>query len=362
MRVTFLIGNGFDVNLGLKTRYTDFYDSYIKSNENLPTTNCIKKFCDLIKSDYKTWGDFETAFAENISGDKKDVREILYDFTDKFYKYLSRECDKCSYDNPEITAKFKSFLIDGYKLLEKRDFQTIKQRYIDGENGDIRIDFINFNYTDTVGKLCDTYIKSNSNLKKLRTYRSSGNRGEYSEYIGDELHIHGSLQDYIIIGIDSVSQIQNEELRNNKSLAKYCVKDEINKDNGNPNIIKKYIELINGSDIIYAYGVSFGASDKSRWDIIQKWIRNSFLHKLIIYKYEAGFNKFSRAYNRKLLDTIEDAKNEYLKLLGFNEDEYEKYYDQIFVLDSVDVLQFKLIDDNSGNGGETAEIAVASGV
>ena len=31
MGVTFLIGNGFDLNLGMKTRYTDMYDSYIKS-------------------------------------------------------------------------------------------------------------------------------------------------------------------------------------------------------------------------------------------------------------------------------------------------------------------------------------------
>lgn len=29
MNVTFLIGNGFDINLGLKTSYKDFYEQYI---------------------------------------------------------------------------------------------------------------------------------------------------------------------------------------------------------------------------------------------------------------------------------------------------------------------------------------------
>lgn len=29
MNITFLIGNGFDINLGLKTRYVDFYDFYL---------------------------------------------------------------------------------------------------------------------------------------------------------------------------------------------------------------------------------------------------------------------------------------------------------------------------------------------
>ena len=30
MNITFLIGNGFDINLGLKTRYTNFYPYYLE--------------------------------------------------------------------------------------------------------------------------------------------------------------------------------------------------------------------------------------------------------------------------------------------------------------------------------------------
>lgn len=30
MFITFLIGNGFDVNLGLNTRYSDFYPVFLK--------------------------------------------------------------------------------------------------------------------------------------------------------------------------------------------------------------------------------------------------------------------------------------------------------------------------------------------
>ena len=29
MNIVFLIGNGFDLNLGLKTRYRNFYDYYV---------------------------------------------------------------------------------------------------------------------------------------------------------------------------------------------------------------------------------------------------------------------------------------------------------------------------------------------
>lgn len=31
-KITFLIGNGFDLNVGLDTRYQDFYDDYIKED------------------------------------------------------------------------------------------------------------------------------------------------------------------------------------------------------------------------------------------------------------------------------------------------------------------------------------------
>ena len=357
MNVTFLIGNGFDVNLGLKTKYTDFYDSYIESNSKLPDNNCVKKFCNLIESDYKTWGDFEVAFAKNIFGDKQDIGDILYDFSVKFSEYLLKECGKCSYDNPEIPAKFKDFLINGYKLLEKRDSQIIESKYRNANSENIEIRFINFNYTDTLYQLCTHFIQSNSNSKNLSKYRY-GNT-EYSEYISNELHIHGSLQDYIIIGIDSLSQIQNENLRNEKGLAKYCVKNEINSDNGYPDIINKYIEIINSSDIIYAYGVSFGESDKGKWDIIQKWIKNNSSHKMIIYKYDANFKRFNRAYNRKLLDAIDTAKNEFLGKLGFNEDEFENYYNQIFVIDSSEVLDFKLVDDNFSENNNKSAMATS---
>lgn len=31
MNITFMIGNGFDLHLGMKTRFTDMYEGYIQS-------------------------------------------------------------------------------------------------------------------------------------------------------------------------------------------------------------------------------------------------------------------------------------------------------------------------------------------
>ena len=54
MKVTYLIGNGFDVNLGLPTKYSDYYQEYIEGIENLddsnPDNKMIKEFWDKIKN------------------------------------------------------------------------------------------------------------------------------------------------------------------------------------------------------------------------------------------------------------------------------------------------------------------------
>ena len=49
MNVTFLIGNGFDINLGLDTRYSDFYPYFIK---NASSDNMIRNW---ISKDIELW-------------------------------------------------------------------------------------------------------------------------------------------------------------------------------------------------------------------------------------------------------------------------------------------------------------------
>ena len=51
-RITFLIGNGFDINVGLRTKYRDFYEYYIKKCPNDMLAKNIGK-------NYEYWSDFE---------------------------------------------------------------------------------------------------------------------------------------------------------------------------------------------------------------------------------------------------------------------------------------------------------------
>ena len=55
--VTFIIGNGFDIQMGLNTRYSDFYKVYTEIKEK--DSELIKWFKGEISKDWENWADFE---------------------------------------------------------------------------------------------------------------------------------------------------------------------------------------------------------------------------------------------------------------------------------------------------------------
>ena len=79
MNITFLLGNGFDIGLGLKTRYEDFYKQYTKIS-SADSEIIINFKNDLLNEDLNyskeivDWSDFEKAFGQyskNFSVDTK---------------------------------------------------------------------------------------------------------------------------------------------------------------------------------------------------------------------------------------------------------------------------------------------------
>ena len=110
MGVTFLIGNGFDLNLGMKTRYTDMYDSYIKSESKSTVIYKFKK--DLQKEEhnhYQNWSDFEMGmakYAKNFNNENELI-ECVSDFKAFLESYLAQEERRLIKDFKVIKRDFK---------------------------------------------------------------------------------------------------------------------------------------------------------------------------------------------------------------------------------------------------------------
>ena len=64
MGTLFLIGNGFDINCGMHTRYTDVYKGYV---EERSTSENLRKFKRTISANIENWGDFEMAMSINVT-------------------------------------------------------------------------------------------------------------------------------------------------------------------------------------------------------------------------------------------------------------------------------------------------------
>lgn len=58
MNITFLIGNGFDINIGLKTRYQNFYD-YLKDSGNMKKLTSELNEKSNVDFDKVMWSDLE---------------------------------------------------------------------------------------------------------------------------------------------------------------------------------------------------------------------------------------------------------------------------------------------------------------
>ena len=61
MNITFLIGNGFDLNLGLNTGYKDFLKEYVRIKSNV---YYLDKFKEDILENFDTWASAEEAFGK----------------------------------------------------------------------------------------------------------------------------------------------------------------------------------------------------------------------------------------------------------------------------------------------------------
>lgn len=164
MNITFLIGNGFDIGIGLNTRYGDFYKKYCADKEG--DNENIKSFKDILGSKEITkyppivdWADFETAFgrhsAEFSIETKEAYKEWFEDFISKFNAYLEDEEKMADYiSNESLIAKTMKNAVMTYYHIRNDDRLEIERTYknIQGERV---YNFISFNYTRSIDKCAE---------------------------------------------------------------------------------------------------------------------------------------------------------------------------------------------------------------
>jgi hypothetical protein len=236
--VALVIGNGYDLDLGLNTRYSDFIDAIEKqkddfafnANEHLKNNELFLYLSKIEDENYK-WIDAEYELGEYIKLCEKKISEHISQKQKKQAKEIIR---KTKSDYFELKEYLKSYLMN----IENNDERFQRKYYASSAyrltkdllNSDTKhFEVISFNYTNSFlsfSKLFDNNIE-----KKIK-------------------HVHGNLKTDIVFGIDDKTVISKDFVYILKSYDKNTLNINYNK-------------LLNNSNKIIFFGYSLGESDQS---------------------------------------------------------------------------------------------------
>lgn len=301
MNITFLIGNGFDLNAGLRTQYKQFLEFYCSDQcrhayvaeadselHKVFRHNIIKQFIRLIQTDLNYWSDFEAALGNETTKPPLDQQEYfdlcLMDFETEFNEYLKRELARFDWDLslPTASVHFKSDLLGHMDKLRpgfKRELVSGFGSKI-GQNRSYR--FISFNYTDVLDRVIRTLSRDSAFFAKTPNPL-------IEHKFGQIIHVHGVIDNGMLIGVNDESQIANHALVANAEFRSTIIKPIINQESGN-GWDSAAEQLINSSDEICIFGMSIGDTDACWWELIGQWLMADKSHQVILFDRGQGIS------------------------------------------------------------------------
>ena len=350
MNITFLIGNGFDLNLGLKTGYTDFYKYYIQQlPDDMIVKSIIKETGTYILLSFLELGlgwflqEIDVNHIEDFLNSKANLERYLT-------KYLIQEDKKIFIkDKQALLEEFKNAVINFYKEFSLEERNRYKS-YLSSESNSIVYTFINFNYTSSLDKIVEIAAKD---TKPFSSHKCSSYTNEKLDNIGNVLHIHGDLNKGIIIGVNDESQIKNDTLMNNTDLTDYIIKSKLNAAIGE---LKQQtaFEKINNSKYVCVYGLSIGDTDNIWWSKIIEWLIKSPDHKLVLYIYKETSIQYS------VQEQVRFSNNQKMKIIDKNikldKQTKANIRNQVIVIPNSEIFNFKNIGVKQNGKVENADI------
>ncbi len=284
MQVTFLIGNGFDLNLGLKTNYSDFLKEYQK--EQSSDSEVILNFKADIVSEEKLWSAAESQFGKYTSAfkDKGYNAEHFWECYSNFCRalgnYLLEESDKMDFKKSSdvLAKKFSSSIQNFLNGFKEQQLASIKNSFPHLPSG-FNFRFLSFNYTKTLDSFINLVQKKNDMLG-IRTVGSS----KYQNTISLPIHVHGYIHHEMVFGVNDDSQISDISLFDgyDEVYINQLIKIKTNEMHES-NTDNKAFELLKQSDLIYIYGMSFGETDALWWQRICEIMKNKPNLHLILH-------------------------------------------------------------------------------
>jgi hypothetical protein len=309
--VTFIVGNGLDLSMGLMTSYRSFYE-YVEARHLHPDNRIYKA----IQESPESWADFElslgtyTSYIENLP-EKDRKRESV-----KFHEELEELMDDLAdyLDKQEKGAE----LIDDMNLTSEGFFEELPI----GQRDRISVhlfqtppsfEFITLNYTHTLDEVLSNNRTSLSNQRIA---------------LGAPLHIHGDLSENLTVGVSDESQLS--------SGMSGTEKDDLIKPSliysMNDGRIDAMYQLIQKSSVIVLFGTSIGETDKYIWQLLADWLVGATNRYVIIHKHDVDYTDSVRRSSRRQKQFTSNVQDKLLRYSGLDGNGITELRNRVFVI------------------------------
>ena len=328
MIITFLVGNGFDLACGLKTKYTDVYEKYCVTESSNENRKNFKK--NILKDDYKNWTDFEMAlprFGKELNDfDKFD--ECVHDFAQFLEEYLEEEEKKIDIESNkhDLTNKMQQYIYCFYNFCLRKS-QIVLKKLIKEPAENVICNFITFNYTDTLERclssMSDLIPKNSTYVYKYTSPR----------------HIHSTLYNGIILGLDNeelYKDIPCSDIRKLKNLI-----DKVYINSRYSNITNELVSILEQSRIIVIFGWSMGESDSFWVETVKRlFSANKNVHLVYVPYYSEATNK--RFRNQSL-----DREDEQKDFITTKFEIPEEHSDRVHIVTDTEYMKLNFLTNGS---------------
>ena len=281
-----MIGNGFDIGLGMRTSFKDFFDIYcakaLKKDED------IRQLAMCIATDKNAWSYFERQLGKYTAQFDKDTLWLFYaqirDFTEEFIKYLKQQEERLSFDDEKLIVQTLQNALTGfYKngVLPVESAERIDGVFQSYKAEEHRYNFISFNYTDALQRCVE---KLKDGMVTTRNYSTV----QRIDRVGKIVNVHGMEDHNPIMGVNDVSQIENQKLAEIPSFVDRLVKPRLNA-RIQMNNEKRAAEILGSSKIICIYGMSLGETDRDWWNRVIAWLNGDSERQLVIFDFDPQY-------------------------------------------------------------------------
>jgi hypothetical protein len=287
MDVTIFIGNGFDLNVGLKTNFPSFLEYYLRERAFDPVIASHKR---RIRTEMhrriQNWGDMEIAlgmYAANFEQSEKgeqEFRNLHKDIIGHLSMFIHTEQNKVTICD-DLRHGICGCLLEAFQCpyngLPATNRNIVNDEWIKQIHKEqaIRFHFISYNYSNVFDRCLDI-------LPKTKTIPAEAGRQAAIAYeFSEVVHVHGNYSEGLVLGVDHRKQLHNVYFHNDTMDCTLIKPDVIESNHSGKGELAR--SALRQSQFAIVYGMSLGLSDDSWWRHIGNWLTQDWNRHLIVY-------------------------------------------------------------------------------